>query len=69
MYEGNPWEIDFGSTKRRVRVSEGSSCRESTVYLICNHQWGIRLTPLPNKVYILSQKRLIKAPYYVKGYT
>ena len=39
MYEGNPGEIDFGSSKREVRVSEGSSCREST-------QWGIRSTPL-----------------------
>ena len=34
MYEGNPGEIDFGSSKREVRVSEGFSCRKSTVYLI-----------------------------------
>ena len=30
MYEGNPVEIDFGSSQREVRVSEGSN-RESTV--------------------------------------
>ena len=28
MYEGNPGEIDFGSSKREVRVSEGSSYRD-----------------------------------------
>ena len=33
MYEGNQREIDFGSSKREVRVSEGSSYRESTVFL------------------------------------
>ena len=31
MYEGNPGEIDFGSIKREVRVSEGSRYWESTV--------------------------------------
>ena len=31
MYDGNPGEIDFGSSWREVRVSEGSSYRESTV--------------------------------------
>ena len=31
MYDGNPGEIDFGSSYREVRVSEGSSYRESTV--------------------------------------
>ena len=31
MYDGNPGEIDFGSSQREVRVSEGSSYRESTV--------------------------------------
>ena len=31
MYEGNPGEIDFGSSQRDVLVSEGSSHRESTV--------------------------------------
>ena len=30
MYDGYPGEIDFGSTQREVRVSEGSSYREST---------------------------------------
>ena len=30
MYKGNPVEIDFGSSQREVRVSEGSN-RESTV--------------------------------------
>ena len=30
MYEGKPGEIDFGSSKREVRVSEGSSY-QSTV--------------------------------------
>ena len=33
MYDGNPGEIDFGSSWREVRVSEGSSYRESTVYV------------------------------------
>ena len=32
MYNRNPEEIDFGSSWREVRVSEGSSYRESTVY-------------------------------------
>ena len=31
MYDENPGEIDFGSSQREVRVSEGSSYRESTV--------------------------------------
>ena len=31
MYDGNPGEIDFGLSKREVRVSDGSSYRESTV--------------------------------------
>ena len=31
MYDGSPGEIDFGSSKREVRVSEGSNYRESTV--------------------------------------
>ena len=30
MYERNPWENDVGSSQREVRVSEGSSYREST---------------------------------------
>ena len=32
MYDGNPGEIAFGSSQREVRVSEGSSHRESTVF-------------------------------------
>ena len=32
MYDGNPGEIDFGSSQREVRVTEGSSYRESTVF-------------------------------------
>ena len=32
MYDRNPGEIDFGSSQREVRVSEGSSYRESTVF-------------------------------------
>ena len=32
MYDGNLVEIDFGSSKREVRVSEGSSYRESIAY-------------------------------------
>ena len=32
MYYGNPRETDFGSSWREVRISEGSSYRESTVY-------------------------------------
>ena len=32
MYEGNPGQIDFGSSEREVRVSEGSSYRKSTVF-------------------------------------
>ena len=31
MYERNPWEINVGSSEREVRVSEGSSYRESSV--------------------------------------
>ena len=31
MYDGNPGEIDFCSSYREVRLSEGSSYRESTV--------------------------------------
>ena len=31
MYDGNPGEIDIGSSLREVRVSEGSSYRESTL--------------------------------------
>ena len=31
MYEGNPEGIDFGSSSREIRVSVGSSYRESTV--------------------------------------
>ena len=34
MYDGNPGEFDFGSSQREVRVSEGSSYRESTVFVI-----------------------------------
>ena len=30
MYEGNPGKFGFGSSQREVRVSEGSSYREST---------------------------------------
>ena len=32
MYGGNPGEIDFGSSKREVRVREGSIYRELTVF-------------------------------------
>ena len=32
MYEGNQRKTDFGSSLREVRVSEGSSYRESTVF-------------------------------------
>ena len=35
QYDGNPGKIDFGLSYRDVRVSEGSSYRESTVYLNC----------------------------------
>ena len=31
MFDGNPGEIDFGSSWREVRISEGSSYGESTV--------------------------------------
>ena len=34
MYDGNPREIDVGSSQREVRVSEGSNYRESTVFLV-----------------------------------
>ena len=34
MYDGNPVEIDFGSSQREVRVSEDSSYRESTEFII-----------------------------------
>ena len=36
MYDGNPGEIYFGSSLREVRVSEGSSYRESTVFFLCS---------------------------------
>ena len=36
MYEENPRAIDFGSTKREVRVSEDSGYRESTAALGVN---------------------------------
>ena len=32
MYDGNPGEIDFGSSQREVRVSGDSSYRESSMY-------------------------------------
>ena len=32
MYDRNPGEIDFGSSQRKIRVSEGSSYRELTVH-------------------------------------
>ena len=35
LHEGNPGEIDFSSSKRVVRVREGLSCWESTVYVYC----------------------------------
>ena len=40
MYVGNPGEIDFGSSSREVRVSEGSSCQESTVVNTVNKRHG-----------------------------
>ena len=39
MYDGNPGEIDFGSSQREVRVSEGSSYRESTVFNVTPFKW------------------------------
>ena len=37
MQDGNPGEIDFGSSQHGVQVSEGSSYRELTVLLFsCN---------------------------------
>ena len=41
MYDGNPGEIDFGSSYREVRVSEGSSYRESTVVCARNKLFGL----------------------------
>ena len=32
MYRGNPGEIDFGQSQRKVRVSEGLSHLKSTVH-------------------------------------
>ena len=32
MYKGNPGEIDFGQSQRKVRVSEGLSHLKSTVH-------------------------------------
>ena len=70
MDKGNPGEIDFGSSKRAVRVCEGSSFRESTQCISHSQSLeGYTFDSSPNKVNILSQKRLMKAPYYVKGYT
>ena len=39
MYDGNPREVDFGSCWHEVRVSEGSSYQESTVFTI-PRLWG-----------------------------
>ena len=33
MHDGNPGEIDFGSSYHEIQVSEGSSYRESTVII------------------------------------
>jgi len=38
MYEGNPGEIDFGSSLRKVQISQGSSYRESTAVLVNNSE-------------------------------
>ena len=34
MYDKHPGEIDFGLSKREVRVNEGSSYRESTAAMV-----------------------------------
>ena len=34
MYEGNPREIEFGSSQHEVQVSEGLSYRESTIKFV-----------------------------------
>ena len=51
MYEGNPGEIDFGSSyiARGVRVSEGSSYyRESTVHIFQYHDLDLN-----NNVFVI----------------
>ena len=45
MYDGNPREIDFGLCWHEVRVSEGSSYRESTVFTI-PRLWGKQFNSL-----------------------
>ena len=49
MYDGNPGKIDFGLSYRKVRVSEGSSYRESTVYagMALQHGTTTNITFLP----------------------
>ena len=49
MYDGNPGEIDFGSSWREVRVSEGSSYRESNVILKTSVKLIVSVTLLPTK--------------------
>ena len=49
MYEGNPGEIDFGSSQHELRVSEGSSYWESTVHHIANQVLLMRM--IPDNVY------------------
>ena len=51
MYEGNPREIDFGSSLREVRVSEGSSYRESTVFR------KLLLTSAPGLIFVLGFRK------------
>ena len=61
MYDGNSGEIDFGSSQREARVSEGSSYRESTVFhqfLDCillgflNHYKGLYIYGLVRSIHL-----------------
>ena len=59
MYDGNPGEIDFGSSWREVRVSEGSSYRESTVLWIVFQATDLRFFVLATKTNQLTKKKNI----------
>ena len=39
MYDGNPGEIDFGSSSREVWVEEGLSYQESAVFVCICMLW------------------------------
>ena len=61
MYEGDPREIDFGWSLREVRVSEGSSYRESTVFR------KLLLTSAPGLIFVRGFTRTSAEDLYPRG--